>query len=493
MSLLEAAGIYKSYAGVQALKNVRFHLDPSEVHALIGENGAGKSTLIKIITGAIQAGAGRLAIEGHTIDQPTPAGMKSRGVAAIYQQPSLFGHLTVAENIALAIESLNPFAKVDWSRRQTQAKQLLDHVGAAINPDQDAASLSMPQQQMVEIAKAIGCQAKIFVMDEPTASLSDKEVDNLFRVIGELRSKGAGIIYISHRLEELARISDRVSVLRDGELIATKHMQEVGREELVQLMVGREVSAIFPKQKVSAGETVLRLSAIKAQAIGPIDLEIRAGEIVGLAGLVGSGRTELANILFGLTPATSGAIEIRGKSIAIQSPQDAIRAGIGYVPEDRRRHGLIQEMSVAENTTLAKLPPGFLNFAQEQRTAKEFALKLGTKTPSVDTPATNLSGGNQQKVVLSRWLSTKPSVLILDEPTQGIDVGAKSEVHALMSEMAREGMAILMISSELPEILGMSDRIAVMSEGKLAGILTRAEATQESILRLALPLKRGAA
>ncbi len=493
MSLLEAAGIYKSYAGVQALKNVRFSLAPSEVHALIGENGAGKSTLIKIITGAIQPDAGRLTIEGHTIDQPTPAGMKSRGVAAIYQQPSLFGHLTVAENIALALEPRTPFAKVNWSQRRTRATELLARVGASINPDQDAASLSMPQQQMVEIAKAIGCEAKIFVMDEPTASLSDKEVDNLFRVIGELRAKGAGIIYISHRLEELARISDRVSVLRDGELIATKQRNEVGREELVHLMVGRDVSAIFPKQKVSAGDTVVRLRAIKAQGIGPIDLDIRAGEIVGLAGLVGSGRTELANILFGLTPATSGVIEIRGKPIAIQSPQDAISAGIGYVPEDRRRHGLIQEMSVAENTTLAKLPPGFLNFAKEESTAKEFAHRLGTKTPSVDTPAANLSGGNQQKVVLSRWLATKPSVLLLDEPTQGIDVGAKAEVHALISEMAREGMAILMISSELPEILGMSDRIAVMSEGKLAGILNRAEATQESILHLALPCKRGAA
>ena len=340
---------------------------------------------------------------------------------------------------------------------------------------------------MVEIAKAIGSEARIFVMDEPTAALTGKEVDNLFRVIGELRGRGAGVVYISHRLDELPRVADRISVLRDGEAIATRQMKHVDRDELVRLMVGRTVSAVFPKKVVPIGETVLCLRGLNG-----VDLEIRAGEIVGLAGLVGSGRTELADTIFGLTHALSGSIELRGRPVNIDSPQAAIAAGIAYVPEDRRRHGLVQAMTVAENTTLASLPEGMLNFAEEQKTAAEFVAKLGTKTASINAEAGTLSGGNQQKVVLSRWLSTKPAVLILDEPTQGIDVGAKAEVHALMGEMAGEGMAILMISSELPEVLGMSDRIAVMSEGRIAGILNRAEATQEAILTLGLPKQRGA-
>ncbi len=494
MELLQASAISKSYAGTQALKNVSFTLNQGQVHALIGENGAGKSTLIKIITGAVSADQGTVSISGKVVPQATPAMMKSLGVAAIYQQPSLFAHLSVAENIALAVESRSMLGKVDWLRRREQAKQLLDRLGARIDPDVEAGSLSMPQQQMVEIAKAIGVDAKIYVMDEPTASLSDTEVDHLFRVIGELRAKGAGIIYISHRLDELGRIADHISVLRDGESIATKPMQGVGRDELVQLMVGREVSSIFPKKSVPIGEVILRLRGLsnKMSVVNAVDLEVRTGEIVGLAGLVGSGRTELANILFGLTPATAGTIELRGKTVNIGSPQDAISAGIAYVPEDRRRHGLVQEMTVTENTTLAKLSTGLLNFQAERQTATEFVKKLGTKTSSVDAAAATLSGGNQQKVVLSRWLATNPVVLILDEPTQGIDVGAKSEVHALMSEMAGEGMAILMISSELPEILRMSDRIAVMSEGSIVGVLDRAAATQESVMQLAFPKRKKA-
>ena len=490
MQLVQASGISKSYAGTQALKNVSFTLEQGQVHALIGENGAGKSTLIKIITGAVAADQGTISICGNAVGQTTPALMKSLGVAAIYQQPSLFGHLTVAENIALAVEDRSMLRKVDWVKRQDRAKQLLDRLGARIDPDQEANSLSMPQQQMVEIAKAIGGDARIFVMDEPTASLSDTEVDHLFRVIGELRAKGAGIIYISHRLDELGRIADQISVLRDGESIATRPMKEVDRAELVKLMVGREVSAIFPKQTVPIGETVLRLCGVGnvGSEIRGVDLEVRAGEIVGLAGLVGSGRTELANILFGLTPATSGSIELRSKSVLIDSPQAAISAGIGYVPEDRRHHGLVQSMSVTENTTLATLSAGLLDFEAERQIALEFASKLGTKTASVDAAAATLSGGNQQKVVLSRWLATKPALLILDEPTQGIDVSAKSEVHALMVQMARDGMAILMISSELPEILGMSDRIAVMCQGTIAGVLDRSEATQESVMHLAFPV-----
>ncbi len=492
MELVQASAISKSYAGTQVLKNVSLTLNQGQVHALIGENGAGKSTLIKIITGAVTADQGTVSIAGKVVPQATPAIMKSLGVAAIYQQPSLFSHLSVAENIALAVEPRTMLGKVDWPRRRMQARHLLDRLGANIDPDVEAGSLSMPQQQMVEIAKAFGSESRIYVMDEPTASLSDTEVDHLFRAIGELRAKGAGIIYISHRLDELARIADHISVLRDGESIATKPMVGVSRDELVKLMVGREVSSIFPKKVVPIGEIALRLRGLSnaMSGVSAVDLEVRAGEIVGLAGLVGSGRTELANILFGLTPATSGTIELRGKTVSIGSPQDAINAGVAYVPEDRRRHGLVQEMSVTENTTLAKLSAGMLDFQAERQTASEFAKKLGTKTSSVDAAASTLSGGNQQKVVLSRWLATNPSVLILDEPTQGIDVGAKSEVHALMSEMASQGMAILMISSELPEIFGMSDRIAVMLEGSIVGVLDRANATQESVMQLAFPKRR---
>ena len=487
MALLNASGICKSYSGVRALSGVAFELESGEVHALVGENGAGKSTLIKIITGAIAADSGSISIDGKPVIAPTPALMKRLGVAAIYQQPALFGTLTVAENIALAVERLAAFKKVDWRWRNQQARQLLDRIGADIDVSREAASLTMPEQQMVEIAKAIGSEARIFVMDEPTAALTGKEVDNLFRVIGELRGRGAGVVYISHRLDELARVADRISVLRDGEAIATRQMKEVDRDELVRLMVGRTVSVVFPKKVVPIGETVLRLCGLNG-----VDLEIRAGEIVGLAGLVGSGRTELADAIFGLTRSATGSIELRGRPVNIDSPQAAIAAGIAYVPEDRRRHGLVQAMTVAENTTLASLPAGMLDFAAEQKTAAEFVSKLGTKTSSVNAAAGTLSGGNQQKVVLSRWLSTKPAVLILDEPTQGIDVGAKAEVHALMGEMAGDGMAILMISSELPEVLGMSDRIAVMSEGRIAGILDRAEATQEAILTLGLPKQGGA-
>ena len=488
MPLLTATGIWKSYSGVAALRNVNFALNSGETHALIGENGAGKSTLIKIITGAITAEKGTVSIGGNVVTAATPGLMKKLGVAAIYQQPSLFGQLSVAENIALAVEHRRAWGRIDWRWRNQQARQLLDRIGADIDVSREAASLTMPEQQLVEIAKAVGTEAKIFVMDEPTSALTAKEVDNLFRVIAELRGRGAGIIYISHRLEELPRIADRISVLRDGEAIATRHMKDVDRDELVRLMVGRNVSAIFPKKIVPIGETVLRLRGVNG-----VDLDIRAGEIVGLAGLAGSGRTELADTIFGLTPATSGTIELRGTPVVIDSPHAAIAAGIGYVPEDRRQHGLVQEMTVTENTTLASLPAGILDFAGERATANEFVTKLGTKTSSINAPVATLSGGNQQKVVLSRWLSKKPVLMILDEPTQGIDIGAKSEVHSLMGDLAAQGMAILMISSELAEVLGMSDRIAVMSEGRIAGILNRPDATQEAILTLGLPKQSGAA
>jgi rhamnose transport system ATP-binding protein len=490
--LLELSGISKSFGGVQALKGVSFSLRPAEVHALVGENGAGKSTLIKMITGAHQPDQGTIEIHSRTVTNLDPLRAHGLGIAAIYQQPALFPDLTVAENIAIGVESTGAWSRVRWGARRARARVLLEKIGAAIDPETLVRQLTMPEQQLVEIARALGADARILIMDEPTASLSDQEVDRLFRVIGELKSQGAGIIYISHRLDELPRVADRVTALRDGVLAGTRRMSEVSRGELIRMMVGRELSALFPRSKATAGEVVVEMRGLGCRRVRvrDISLSVRAGEIVSLAGLVGAGRTELAGILFGLTPADSGEIRLRGRPVSIHSPAAAIALGIAYLPEDRRRHGVILEMATGPNTTLATLRAisrfGFLDFRTERSIAARFVQQLGIKTPSVATPVANLSGGNQQKVALARWLAAKPSLLILDEPTQGIDIAAKAEIHRLMSELAAQGLAILMISSELPEVLAMSDRVAVMHGGRITEILDGAAATQELILERAL-------
>jgi rhamnose transport system ATP-binding protein len=490
--LLRATDITKSYAGVQALKSASLELRAGEVHALIGENGAGKSTLIKIITGAVEPDGGELQIEGKTVTHNSPRVAKELGVAAIYQQPALFPELTVAENIALGVEQAGMAGRVDWRARKRRAAELLAQVGARIDPDRDAGELTMPQQQLVEIARALGADAKVVIFDEPTASLSEEDTQNLFDVIRSLRERGVGMVYISHRLEELPVIADRVTVLRDGRTIDTRPMAEVNRQQLIQMMVGRELSAVFPKREVQLGDVVLELRDLGCAESGikNVNLSVRAGEIVGLAGLVGAGRTELARAVFGLTPVDGGQILLRGEPVRVGSPAEAIRRGIAYLPEDRRRHGVILDMQIGANITLASLDQisrhGALDFRRERELAGDYARRLGVKTPAIYVPVSTLSGGNQQKVALSRWLLTKPSVLILDEPTQGIDVGAKSEIHALMTDLAADGVAILMISSELPEILGMSDRVAVMHGGRVVEILDRADATQEKVLALAL-------
>lgn len=489
---LKLTAISKAFTGVQALQAVSFELHAGEVHALVGENGAGKSTLIKIITGAHQPDAGSVEVRGEGVTDNDPVRSRNLGIAAIYQQPALFPDLTVAENIALGLEPVGAWRRVRWSQRRRHAAQLLAQIGAAISPDTVVQSLTMPEQQLVEIARALGARASVLIMDEPTASLSEREVARLLAVIRELRSQGVGIVYISHRLDELFQIADRVTVLRDGATVATRRMTDVTHAELIRLMVGRELTAVFPKQPAPLGDVVLELRGLGCRATGvsSVNLSVRAGEIVGLAGLVGAGRTELARTLFGLTPADAGEIRFRGKRVVIDSPERAKRLGIAYVPEDRRRNGVILELPVAANTTLASLNQvssrGWLNFRRERATAASFVNRLGIKTPSVDVPAGDLSGGNQQKVAVARWLATNPTLLILDEPTQGIDVGAKAEIHRLMSELAGQGLAILMISSELLEILGMSDRIAVMHAGQIVGVVDRAEATQERILSMAL-------
>lgn len=489
--LLRASGIRKNFAGVHALDGASLELHAGEVHALVGENGAGKSTLIKIITGAHAPDDGVLEIQGKTVARNDPLLSRSLGIAAIHQQPALFPDLSVAENIALGLEPAG-LRVVDWAARRRQAQALLEQVGADIDPGATAGRLTMPQQQLVDIARALGADARILIMDEPTACLSEREVERLFGVIRELRGRGVGIVYVSHRLDELSQIADRVTVLRDGRTIATRPMKELPRVELIRLMVGREVAAVFPKEEVPRGDIVLELHGLGCEASGvrDVSLTVRAGEIVGLAGLVGAGRTELARILFGLTPATSGMIRLRGRPVVVDSPARAVALGIAYVPEDRRRHGVILEMPIAANASLAVLDQmqrwGWLDFAAERALAERFVQQLDVKTPSVDVAVGDLSGGNQQKVALARWLATEPAVLILDEPTQGVDVGAKAEIHRLMGELARCGLAILMISSELPEILAMSDRIVVLHGGTMVGTLDRTEATQEKILTLAL-------
>ena len=491
-TLLEATAVTKSFAGVRALRGVSFGLRAGDVHALLGENGAGKSTLIKIITGAEAPDAGSLEVAGQPVPHMTPALARALGIAAIYQQPALFPDLTVAENIALALDRSAAWTRIDWRARRQRAEALLAKIGAPIDPDRLVETLSMPEQQIVEIAKAIGADARIVIMDEPTAALSDREVEHLFRIVRLLRAQGAGIIYITHRLDEVFALADRITVLRDGESVATREAAAVTRSELIALMIGRELAQVFPKRAVPAGDVALELTGLSNRAAGvhDVSLHVRRGEILGIAGLVGSGRTQLAETIFGLTPADGGEIRRDGRPVAIASPADAVRAGIAYVPEDRRQHGVVLDMSIAENASLASLGRvsrrGLIDTAAERRSAQHYVDRFRIKTASIDADVGTLSGGNQQKVALARWLATKPAVLILDEPTQGVDVGAKAEIHALMQDLAAQGLAIVMISSELPEILGMSDRIAVMHAGGVRAVLERADATQARIMALAL-------
>jgi len=493
VALLKAVNIAKSYAGVHALRDASFELRTGEVHALVGENGAGKSTLIKVLTGAVIPDSGEISLDGARITENSPSISKSLGIAAIYQQPALFPELSVAENISIVQEGSGTFlSMVNWARRRQRAKELLDRIGARIDPETTAAELSMPQQQLVEIARALGSNARVLILDEPTASLSEEDTRNLFRVIRELRVSGVGMIYISHRLEELPAIADRVTVLRDGQTIETHEMSDVSSKQLIQLMVGRELSGVFPKRELPRGDVVFELRGFGSREAGirGIDLTVHAGEIVGIAGLVGAGRTELAKTIFGLVPPDSGVMLLRGKQITIGHPSDAIDLHISYLPEDRRRHGVVLDLPISSNITLASLKhlSGFkgMNFRKEKEIAAEYTRRLGVKTPAIYNAVSTLSGGNQQKVALSRWLVTQPAVLILDEPTQGVDVGSKAEIHELVMELAEQGVAILMISSEMPELLGMCDRIAVMNGGTIAKVFERTDATQDLILSSAL-------
>jgi rhamnose transport system ATP-binding protein len=475
--LLQLTSVAKSFGAVCALKGVSFNLKAGEVHALLGENGAGKSTLIKVITGAHQPDGGTIQIDGKDAGRLSPATARKLGIACIYQQPALFPDLSVTENIGLRLAQAKAFSRVNWNARREQAQQLLQRIEAEISPDAEIRSLSMPEQQLVEIACAIGAGARIVIMDEPTASLTQKETHLLFAVVRELRKNGVGIIYISHRLEEIFQLADRVTVLRDGESIGTNRVEEINESALIKLMVGRDIATIYPTAENAPGEVVFSLKNFGCchGGVRNISLEIRAGEILGLAGLVGAGRTELARAIFGITPADAGDMFLQGERIEIVSPQDAVARGIAYVPEDRRRHGVILEMPIAQNMTMAIhrtfFPGTWLRFDAEKKLALDYIRDLSIRAYGPDAPGNSLSGGNQQKVALARWLAAKPKVLILDEPTQGVDVGAKSEIHKIIRSLANSGLAVLMISSDLPEILGMSDRIAIMRSGTITSTL----------------------
>jgi rhamnose transport system ATP-binding protein len=496
--LLALDGIAKSFGAVRALKGVSFSLAAGEVHALLGENGAGKSTLIKVITGAHQPDGGTLRVADEEVHRLTPAKAHALGIACIYQQPALFPDLTVAENIGLRLQPPSPLRRVDRAAQSAQAVELLKRLGAQIDPSAEVRQLSMPEQQLVEIACALGAGARIVIMDEPTASLTQKEQHLLFAVVRDLRAHGVGVIYISHRLEEIFALADRVTVLRDGESVGTNRVDDMNEAALIKLMVGREVSHIYPPSEGSPGDVVLSVCGLGCAASGirDITLDVRAGEIVGLAGLVGAGRTEFARVLFGITSADAGEILLGGRRVEIRSPRAAVEQGIAYLPEDRRRHGVVLQMAIAANMTMAIHPhlfPGaWLRFGAERRLALDYIRDLAVKTSGPDAPGGSLSGGNQQKVALARWLATKPRVLILDEPTQGVDVGAKSEIHKIIRHLAKDGLAVLLISSDLPEILGMSDRIAVLRGGAITAMLSAA-ADAHDVMAAALGQAREAA
>jgi rhamnose transport system ATP-binding protein len=493
--VLQANEIRKSFGGVHALKGVSLALEKGEVHALAGENGAGKSTLIKILAGATAPDSGQIYINQKLVTHHSPRLARSLGVGIVYQQPALFPDLTVAENIMLAGESGSPFKRVNWKERRNKAADLLHTVGARFSENAIAGSLTAPEQQLVEIAKALEARPSVLILDEPTSTLGEQDAENLFRIVRQLQTQGTTIVYITHRFDELFRLANRVTILRDGERVDTCSVRDLTRSSLISMMVGREVSSVYPRRDKKPGGVALEVKHLACRSAGVKDasLKVHYGEIVGLSGLVGSGRTQLAESIFGLTPKDSGEVLVAGKRVTFDSPRDAIQHEIAYVPEDRRKHGLVLEMSIAANTTLSSLSKisqfGMLKLNIENQSAGDFSRRLRVKTPSVDTLAGNLSGGNQQKVALARWLMTEPKILILDEPTQGIDVGAKAEIYALMNELAERGIAILMISSDMNEIIGMSDRVVVMSNGEVTGELDRSEATPESVLHHALGYK----
>ena len=489
--LLLMEGISKRFPGVVALDHVNFEVERGEVMALMGENGAGKSTLIKILAGVYPKDEGRIFFDGRQVEITSPHVSQAMGISVIFQELNLLPNLTVAENIFMGRENRWGRFFVDRRRSNEMARELMRRVGLSCSPEAMVKDLPISQRQMVEVAKALSLKAKLIIMDEPTSSLTEREVDLLFAIIANLKAEGVSVVFVSHRINEVFQVADRVHILRDGKDVGILTRRDLTEDRVIRMMVGRELRSIFAKDSRPASEVVLSVRNLSTPGfLRGISFDLRRGEILGLAGLVGAGRTELIRALFGLDRRSSGEIMINGKPVRIASSTDAIRCGLGLVPEDRRQQGLILGMTVRENGSLVALPMlqwlGFVRHQRERELVDRLIALLGIKTPGREERVANLSGGNQQKVVLAKWLAAKPQILLLDEPTRGIDVGAKEEIHRIMSDLARQGMGILMISSELPEILGMSDRIIVMHEGRITGEMTRDEATQEKVMALAV-------
>jgi len=496
--LVELRGISKSYGGVQAIADVSLEIRPGTVHALVGENGAGKSTLVKILMGVVHPDEGDVIVDGevHRIGDAMTA--YKLGLVAMYQEPAIFQDLSVAENVYAGRRPSTRLHTVDWRVMKRESSRILDELGVDFGPDTPVRGLGVADRQLLEIAKALSANARLLVMDEPTAALSPNEVENLFAVVGRLRDRGVAILFISHRLEEVAAIADVVTILRDGRHVETRAASALSQDEIVRLMVGRSLDALFPKEEAEIGEVVFEAEGLGRRGVfSGVSFELRRGEIVGLAGFVGAGRTEVARAIFGIDKLDRGRIKVGGRRFRPRSPRAALRRGIAYLPEDRLQQGLVQPMSVAKNTSMAVLPRltpgGILQPWRERRLARRFMEQLRIKATSPAQPVSGLSGGNQQKVVLSKWLAAEPKILILDEPTHGVDVGTKADVHRTISTLAAQGLTILLISSELPEILGMSDRVLVMSEGRLVAELPRSEATQERVIRAAAGMREEAA
>jgi rhamnose transport system ATP-binding protein len=479
--------VAKHFGGVQALRGVDFQLFPGEVHALLGENGAGKSTLVKILGGIYKPDAGVVKIGGEAIEMRSPTQAQALGIAVVQQEPKLFPDLDVAENVFMGRHPRDRFGRIDWKRMYREVDALLASLDVPLSSHTPVQGLSIAEQQLVEIAKALSIQARVLVLDEPTAALSAHEVEELFTIVKQLRERGVAILFVSHRLEEVFAIADRLTVFRDGTHIITAPVSEMTTEEIIKHMVGRELSNLFPKSETEIGDVVLEVRHLTRPGVfSDVSFQLRKGEILGFAGLVGAGRTEVARVLFGIDQAESGEIWFKGKKVSIHSPQQAMDYGIAYVPEDRHQQGLVMNFSIATNVTLSILDKvsrlGLIDPRQERKIASDYSSQLRVRSAGVEQQVSALSGGNQQKVVLSKWLATNPSILILDEPTRGIDVGAKAEVHRIISDLAASGLAIILISSELPEVLAMSDRVIVLHEGRVTGMFERAEATQEKVM-----------
>ena len=487
---IEMKGIDKAFGSNQVLKNAGFFLKDGEVHALMGENGAGKSTLMKILTGVYTRDAGTVLVDGKEVMYKNPQEAEKAGIVFIYQELNVLFDLTVEENLFMGKEITKGFGICDKKAMRAKAKEVMDKMGVNIPVDAVMSDLSVGQQQMVEICKALMADAKVIIMDEPTAALTASETRGLFEVINSLRKKGVSIVYISHRMEEIFELCDRITVLRDGEYVGTENISEIDLEHVVQMMIGRTIGERFPKRESHIGAEVLRVEGLTSgKLFKDVHFDVKAGEVLGVSGLMGAGRTEIMQALFGNLPLDAGKIYIEGKEVTIKNPRQAIANGIGFITEDRKVEGLLLEKSIAENihiANLGKVSNGFvLNKEKQLNLVKKGIEEFKVRCFGPEHECGNLSGGNQQKIVLAKWVYTDPKILILDEPTRGVDIGAKKEIYNIINQMAADGVAVIMVSSELPEVLGMSDRIVVVHEGKITGILDAAEADQAKVMTLA--------